>query len=607
MDIKQLIDNDSLTVYFQQIISINRKMVCGLEGLIRGYDQATDSIIMPKDIFDCATMSGMTLELDRHCRDLVLQKFAPIFKRYPDKMLFLNIDASILDHVKDSNYLYDQVMEQGINPSNIVIEINELNVQDIHALQRFSEKYRSYGFLIALDDVGHSFSNIDRILQVKPDIIKIDRSIIHNINQEFSKQSAFVSLIELSRSIGSVVIAEGIESGEEVFQVLQLGVKMIQGFYFSRPKPINELSNAFVNQKIISAYEYFNYNIAQSVKSEQERSKLYLEKSVQATRSLEKVKAETFNNRLLHLVWNSHEVESAYVINESGIQVGNTIMNHDMSNLEKSLIFYSANDGADHSMDKYYYTLARSDLISSITEPYVSMATGRLCLTVSRKFTNCENDNFILCLDYKLDLPSAEYPMTNNAKHVNAYTSFNGKTTTKIDNFLLHSNSAVYLDELTGAYNRRYINEKLIVEMITAFNENRPFSVIMADLDYFKRINDQFGHLAGDSVLREFVRIVKLNIRNQCDWIARYGGEEFLIVMPGATADCTYSKAEKIRRELQNMILFCEGQAIHCTASFGTYTVENERMSIENMLKSVDKNLYTAKKSGRNLTCTGNA
>lgn len=97
-------------------------------------------------------------------------------------------------------------------------------------LKMFLCTYKEYGFLIALDDVGTGHSNLDRISLVKPDILKIDRSIIDNIDQRYHNQEVFKSLVNLSKRIGTMVVTEGVERKEEAILAFELGADMLQGY-----------------------------------------------------------------------------------------------------------------------------------------------------------------------------------------------------------------------------------------------------------------------------------------------------------------------------------------------------------------------------------------
>lgn len=118
-DIKKILRNKALTAHFQQVVYVTRKVVCGMEGLIRGTEAGVT--VSPKALFDAAQKKGLTLELDRLCREKVIEAFGRIYPQNKDKLLFLNLDASILDNVWGSEYLMRQSQRYGINPQNIVV------------------------------------------------------------------------------------------------------------------------------------------------------------------------------------------------------------------------------------------------------------------------------------------------------------------------------------------------------------------------------------------------------------------------------------------------------------------------------------------------------
>ena len=102
----------------------------------------------------------------------------------------------------------------------------------------------------------------------------------------------------------------------------------------------------------------------------------------------------------MKIIWANKIIECAYILDEYGIQLSNTICFYDKKEVKENLIFYSARMGTDHSMEKYYYPLINARLKKYITEPYVSLATGNLCITISKLFTNIDNKKYILCMDF---------------------------------------------------------------------------------------------------------------------------------------------------------------------------------------------------------------
>jgi len=261
--IGNIIKDERVAAYFQPIISIKKKSVIGIEALCRGIDVATDDIIPPDVLFNLAKDEELTIDLDRLCRKKALENYGSICSKDNDLFLFLNIESSIIDQgVVGSGHLLNMVNRYNIDPSNVVIEIVESKVDDISALKEFVITYRNHGFLIALDDVGSGHSNLDRIPLVRPDILKIDRSLITDIHKKYYKQEVFKSLVNLSKKIGALVVAEGVEKEEEVIMVLEFGADLLQGFYYSKPQEVTSGTIKRCDGKLNrTADEFKNYMV----------------------------------------------------------------------------------------------------------------------------------------------------------------------------------------------------------------------------------------------------------------------------------------------------------------------------------------------------------
>lgn len=165
-----------------------------------------------------------------------------------------------------------------------------------------------------------------------------------------------------------------------------------------------------------------------------------------------------------------------------------------------------------------------------------------------------------------------------------------------------HIRELTITDSLTKLYNRRYIDEQLPLDLTRSFEKDKPLSVIYADIDYFKRINDQYGHIAGDRVLKKIADIFRHRIRKKDGWAARYGGEEFLICLPEIDQKTAIRISHRIRRAIELSHPMIEGQALKVTCSFGVQTVfkKSNIKTVDEIVALVDKKLYEAKRSGRN-------
>jgi len=157
-------------------------------------------------------------------------------------------------------------------------------------------------------------------------------------------------------------------------------------------------------------------------------------------------------------------------------------------------------------------------------------------------------------------------------------------------------------DSLTGCYNRLSFEERLVTEFSYASRNNTFLSLIMFDIDHFKRVNDTFGHAAGDEVLRTLARLVQDGIRNE-DIFARYGGEEFVLILRGISRDCAFITAERIRRRIDHHSFTFRDREIPVAVSLGVATLaDGVPVSPEELVMKADERLYKAKEDGRNCT-----
>jgi len=234
--------NESFTSHFQSIVDIKKKNIYGYEALIRGVLPNGD-LVYPDEIFTKSARNNTNFRLDQLCRETALKTAA--VKRINKKVFINFLPTSIYDPefclqstVKWANQLeYD--------PSNIVFEVVETEkVKDKEHLKMILNFYRSKGFKIALDDVGEGYSSLNMIIDIKPDIIKVDRNIIDNIQNDSMKQSIYKALRQISDENKILLLAEGVETIDELNKVNDLGVDLVQGYYFSKPssEPIRKIN-----------------------------------------------------------------------------------------------------------------------------------------------------------------------------------------------------------------------------------------------------------------------------------------------------------------------------------------------------------------------------
>ncbi|MCX6113410.1 MAG: GGDEF domain-containing protein [Proteobacteria bacterium] len=160
-----------------------------------------------------------------------------------------------------------------------------------------------------------------------------------------------------------------------------------------------------------------------------------------------------------------------------------------------------------------------------------------------------------------------------------------------------------HLDGLTGCYNRKYIIDYMETEVKRCQKLEIPFSMLIFDLDHFKKVNDTYGHLAGDYVLKETVKLFKEKVLRASDVLGRYGGEEFCIILSEAPIRTATDIAERLRKAVERHNYIFDGNKMDITISIGVASMKAGDAAVT-LLETADKALYKAKESGRNKVCS---
>ncbi len=228
-----IIENSSLTAHFQPIVDIQTNEIFAYEALTRGV-LPNGELMYPDVLFSKSTRNDMNFTLDRMCREVALKTTA--VKKIDAKVFINFIPTSIYDPEFCLASTVKWAKQLDFDPKNIVFEVVETqNVKDKEHLKTILNFYRDKGFLIALDDVGEGYSSLNMIIDIKPDIIKVDRNIIENIDRDNMKQSIYKALRTICIENGIKLLAEGVETPYELEKIKEIGVDYAQGYYFAKP------------------------------------------------------------------------------------------------------------------------------------------------------------------------------------------------------------------------------------------------------------------------------------------------------------------------------------------------------------------------------------
>lgn len=231
--IDRLIDEEAVHFHFQPIVNGDRSLYA-YEMLARFKDE-NEEVIPPYPVFEAAKSRNRLYALDRVCRVNAIRQSPSAGRR-----VFINfIPTSIYspEHCLSTTVRLSQ--ELGIDPSSFVFEVVETEqVSDFAHLKRILDYYEERGFRYALDDVGAGFNTIETIRQMKPYYTKLDRQYVEGVHLNDRKQLVALSVLEATRAVGGIPLAEGIEEEQEFLWLKEAGFELFQGYLFGKPGPL---------------------------------------------------------------------------------------------------------------------------------------------------------------------------------------------------------------------------------------------------------------------------------------------------------------------------------------------------------------------------------
>jgi len=399
--ITQILATRGVVPHFQPIVSVRQKSIVGVEALSRGSDGG--GLIGAPTLFRMAEQAGLREALGRICREEAIRRFSQI-ELPSDLLLFLNLDVPARRTPKaiaqDLRTLTD---EYGLSPAMLAIEILETEFTDTARLRALTGALRDHGYLIALDDVGAGHSNLDRIPLIHPDVMKVDRTLISGIDVDHHKRGTLKSVIELSRQIGALVVVEGIEDEEEAIVCLELGADLLQGYFLCRPTEHARLDDRALAQtfdRVSALARSFRDHMVGKINDRRLRHRRFNVIVNQMLCDLTGAEVERFDDILQNAISRYPSVECAYVLDQSGVQVTDTVCNPSVPRRDNGILFRPASRGTDHSLKEYYYILLDVELHKFTTDPYVSLASGNVSRTISTYFRDAlSNSIYVLCVD----------------------------------------------------------------------------------------------------------------------------------------------------------------------------------------------------------------
>lgn len=593
------------TSHFQPIVYIeDTSRIYGYEALLRGLDPQ-GNLVMPGQILELAAEAGLLPQVDRLARQRAIQS---AHQQHINQLIFINFAPTALyDPVSCLRTTVEAIDQAGIAHDHVVFEVVESDKpQSLDHLRNILNYYREAGFLVALDDLGSGYSSLNLLHQLRPDFIKLDQDLIRGVHQDPYKASITEKILELTHCLNIKTVAEGIESLEELSWLQQHGASFAQGYLIAKPAAIPIATTPALLPSPAQAATlplYKQPDIGQQ--SESERIVAAITQRIRQSLNLSEI-LQTTATEVRQLFDVDRVVIYRFEPDWSGVVAVESVAEGWMPILGMHLI-----DTCFQATQANYYQQGHSRAIENVE----SEGLADCHLSVLRELQIRAN-LVVPILQQKrlwglLIAHQCRAPRTWHPSEIQLFNQLAAQAAIAIQQSELYQQlqqanqelqRLAFSDGLTQVFNRRHFDEYLNTRWHQLAQEQASLSLILCDVDYFKRFNDTYGHLAGDDALRQVAHAITQAAQRSTDLVARYGGEEFAIVLPYTDAAGVLTIAQKIRMNIKELQIPHVNSAVdqHITLSLGMATlIPNSDSSPAHLIAIADQALYQAKAEGR--------
>lgn len=482
-----IIDEQQIKTVFQPIVSLRDGSVIGYEALSR-ITRKNSRIPNPEELFKVASESSRLWDLELLCRTMALRTAFPAPERGYDKKLFLNVNPDVIHDPKfREGFTKEYLQQYGAAPENIIFEITERSAaSDQNGFQNAVSHYKEQNYKIAIDDVGAGYSGLNLISDINPHYIKLDMKLIRHIDSDSIKFALVKSMVELSHVANISLIAEGVETKEELITLIEIGVQYAQGYFLQKPDEEMKKIAPEVLEILNEVNRKKNHIFGNQV------SNIYIENICSPTEIIspdEKVEAA------FDAMKNAPSSFGVCVV-ENGAVLGVVTKARLMLQLSGRYGFsLNQKKPISYLMDRHFLSVDCQTPINAVSRMAMSRPPENLydfiVVTRGEKYTGTVTIKDLLEKTTEIEVANAKYQ-----------------------------------NPLSGLPGNLVIEQKIRGCIASGL----PYCVIYFDIDNFKAYNDVYGFENGDSILKLLAKtIVRYLPRGQ--FAGHIGGDDFVVVL----------------------------------------------------------------------------
>lgn len=389
-----------LSTALQPIYSISHKRTVGYEALIRALDP-DNANVLPIHLFELPSSDAEALLLDRLCRYLHIQNYIGAEDQL--NWLFLNVSPRVVTSGSQADSFFGELLTKTrLPPHRIVIEIVEQPTDDADRLRETVAYYKQLGCLTAIDDFGAGHSNFERIWNLSPDIVKLDRKLLTRATEDHKARQILNGIVSLLHQSGCLVLLEGVETSDQAMIAIDAGVDFVQGFYFCRPSTdLLTLCNTPRDFDQLLR----DYKASHQITRDPTRQLVdFFQRDFhRATEQLQNgvPMAQACRTLLAH-----HTVSRCYLADDNGVQIDDTLISDTGTrSLDPRFKPLESTSKADWYRQQYLRQALAQPGNLHVTTPYLCVTGAYMCVTLSLCFTH-GSELRVLCCDIIANPPT---------------------------------------------------------------------------------------------------------------------------------------------------------------------------------------------------------
>lgn len=478
-ELRDIIRNNLLTSVYQPIVDLHHSRLFGYEALTRG--PAKSNLHSPIHLFETASRHGLMAALEYSCREVACTRFV---QSGAAGKLFLNVSPmSLVEKDYQDDMTNRILLELGLPAERIVIELSEqYPLEDYELMRRATDHFRHMGFEIAIDDLGAGYAGLRAWSELRPDYVKVDRHFIERINEDPVKREFLRSILEIAGELDCKVVAEGIETADQLITVQAMGVHFGQGYFLGRPEPIPAQASVVLDRMT---------QVALPLRRPSRRSQKVGEMAINTLT----IEPSTPLDTIVDLLHDNRQLSCLPVVEEGkplGIIQRQEILELYTARYSRELY---GKKPARLFMDKRPVVVAADASLEEVSR----LLTADGDQPLNQDFLIQRNGNFCGVGKTSTLLRRITEQQIRNARYANPLTLLPG-------NVPIHE----FLDDLLA--------------------RAEAFHVAYCDVDNFKPYNDYYGYSRGDEVIMCLAQILQDVADGDRDFVGHIGGDDFVLI-----------------------------------------------------------------------------